>query len=132
MSTARVVGSVRSAMLALAIVAAAACSPFRRGGSGNPPAVLYFTNESLDQADIYAVSTAGQPVRIGTVFAGRTDTLVVPADIAARADNVNLVARLLARSATPSSGPIPIRPGNRFQVRLPVDQRTIVVLPAEP
>src|ERR687889_297112 len=65
----------------------------------------------------------------GTFPGGRTDTLKVPADVASRNDNVNLVARLLARSAAPSSGPIPIHPGDHLVVRLPIDQKMLVVLP---
>jgi hypothetical protein len=121
-------GRVRVAATVAAITALAACGTVRRG-SGQPPALLYFTNESLDQADVYAVAGGNQPIRIGTVFGGRTDTLTVPADIVARGVNVNIVARLLARSATPSSGPVAIRPGDHLTVRLPVDQKQLVVLP---
>ena len=64
------------------------------------------------------------------MFAGRTDTLTVPADMAARG-NFNVFARLLARSARPSTGPIAIRPGEHLQVRLPLDQRLLVVLPGD-
>ena len=125
----------RSALVAfataIAAATAAACGTFHRG-SGQPPALLYFTNESLDQADVYAVSSGGASTRIGTVTGGRTDTLTVPRDVVARNDNVNLVARLLARSAMPSSGPIPIRPGDHLAVRLPIDQKMLVVLPGDP
>ena len=116
------------ALVALVAAGAAACGPFHKG-SGPPPAYLFFTNESLDQADVYAVLPGNQPMRIGTVFAGRTDTLTVPPEIASRGQNINVVARLLAQSARPSSGPIPIHPGDRLAVRLPVDQKTLVVLP---
>jgi hypothetical protein len=64
-------------------------------------------------------------------MAGRTDTLTVPSDIASRGDNINVVARLLARNVAPSSGPVPIRPGDHLQVRLPVDQKMLVVLPGD-
>jgi hypothetical protein len=116
-------------VLAAVVAGVAACGPFHRG-SGQPPAYLYFTNESLDQADVYATLPGNQPIRIGTVFAGRTDTLTVPADMAARG-NFNVFARLLARSARPSTGPIAIRPGEHLQVRLPLDQRLLVVLPGD-
>ena len=119
----------RLAIVGLVIAAAAACGPFRHSGAGQPPALLYFTNESLDQADVYAVLPGNQPIRIGTVFAGQTDTLRLPPDVAARGENVNVVARLLAQSARPSSGPIPIHPGDHLSVRLPVDQKMLVVLP---
>jgi hypothetical protein len=118
------------AACAVAIIGAAACGSSRHTPA-EAPAMLYFTNESLDQADVYAVLRGNQPIRIGTVMAGRTDTLIVPRDIASRGDNVNVVARLLAQSATPSSGPIPIHPGDRFQIRLPVDQKVLLVLPGD-
>jgi hypothetical protein len=119
---------VRLVVLAVVAAGVAACGPFHKG-SGLPPAYLFFTNESLDQADVYAVVSADRPVRIGTVIAGRTDTLTLPAEISSRGENVNIVARLLAQSNTPSSGPIPIHPGDRLTVRLPVDQKMLVVLP---
>jgi len=114
---------------ATGIAGAAACGPFHRGGTS--PAYLYFTNESLDQADVYA-SVAGNPaIRIGTVMAGKTDTLRVPPDIAARGDNVNVIARLLAHSGAITSGPVPIHPGDHLSVRLPIDQKLLVVLPGQ-
>jgi hypothetical protein len=124
---------VRAAIAAsaLALAGAAACGPIHRSNSSQPPALLYFTNESLDQADVFAVTSGSQRIRIGTVFAGRTDTLTVPREVAARGDNVNLVVRLLARSATPASGPVPIRPGDHLVVRLPSDQKLLVVLPGD-
>ena len=123
--------SMLAGIIAIVVtVAAAACGPFHRG-SGVQPAVLYFTNESLDQADVYAALPGNQPLRIGTVFAGRTDTLTVPASVASRGENVNIIARLLARSTAPSSGPIPLHPGDHVAVRLPVDQKILVVLPGE-
>jgi hypothetical protein len=121
---------VRLMIFAVAAVGAAACGPFHKN-NGLPPAYLYFTNESLDQADVYAVLSGDQPIRIGTVASGRTDTLTVPPEVSSRGENVNVVARLLARSARPSSGPIPIHPGDRLVVRLPVDQKMLVVLPGE-
>jgi hypothetical protein len=116
-----------------ALAALQACGPLRHGSSSaNPPAYVYFTNDSQDQADVYAVVSGGQSVRIGTVFSNRTDTLRVPGDIAARGTNVAVVARLLARRGIPSTGPLSIHPGDRLAVRLPADQRQLVVLPGEP
>jgi len=119
---------VRLILFSAAALAAAACGPFHKG-QGPPPAYLIFTNESLDQADVYAVLSGNQPIRIGTVAAGRTDTLTVPTEVVTRGENVNVVARLLARSSRPSSGPIPLHPGDRLEVRLPIDQKMLVVLP---
>lgn len=125
--------TLSAVMLGAAIFGSAACSPLRHGSSAaNPPAFVYFTNESQDQADVYAVVSGSQAIRIGTVFSNRTETLVVPGDIAARGVNVSVVARLLARSGRPSTGPMPIRPGDKLLVRLPADQRQLVVLPGAP
>ena len=123
------------ALRALTIVAAlaglAGCASMQRGGAAPRTATLVFTNESIDQADVYAVVSGAQPVRIGTVFAGRTESLKVPGDLTGRGANVNVVARLLAQRNAPSTGPISINPGDRFQIRLPADQRQLVVLPGD-
>jgi hypothetical protein len=121
---------LRGLGLALALGVTAACGPLRNRATPQERAVISFTNESLDQADVYAV-TATQAIRIGTVLAGRTEELVVPADIAFRGQNMNVVARLLAQSYRPSSGPISLSPGQRITVRLPMDQRMLVVLPGD-
>jgi hypothetical protein len=110
------------------LIGTAACGPFHHTAS-TTPAKLFFTNESLDQADVYAVIPGSQQIRIGTVMAGRTDTLTVPADIVGRGENITVVARLLAHSGTVSSGPLPIHPGDQLVVRLPIDQKLLVVLP---
>lgn len=113
---------------ALLIVAAPACGPFRRGPDVES-AVLVFTNESLEQANVYAVAPGLGARRLGTVMAGRTEKLVVPSDITTRGDNVNIVARLLASSARPQTGPVSIRPGEEYEVRLSADRRVLVFLP---
>jgi len=120
-------GRLRGLGVAIVLALTAACGPLRRP-SAQEQAILSFTNESLDQADVYAVAGT-QSVRIGTVLAGRTERLVVPPDIAFRGSNVNVVARLLAQSNRPQTGPITLRPGERLEIRLPMDQRALVVLP---
>ena len=115
--------------LAAILAATAACGQLRRGPS-TPPAVIYFTNESLDQASVFLVAPGLDFRRIGTVMPGRTDTLTVPADMANRGGPLNLVARLLARSEIPQTGPITLRPGEAYQVRLPPDARLLSFLPA--
>jgi virulence-associated protein VagC len=70
-------------------------------------------------------------VRLGTVFSNRTETLVVPGDVAARGTDVSVIARLLARKITPSSGPLTIQPGDKLSIRLPADLRQLVVLPGQ-
>lgn len=131
MTNHRAARGLNALVLGMTILGGAACGPLRHGSAANPPALIYFTNDSQDQAAVYAV-VSGQRIRIGTVSSNRTDTLVVPGDVAARGVNVNLVARLLARNFAPSTGPLPIHPGDRLSVRLPADQRQLVVLPGEP
>jgi hypothetical protein len=106
--------------------AATACAPLRHR-SAQPPAII-FVNESLDQADVYAVSSAAGQVRIGTVPPGRTDTLTVPGTTVGR--TIDVVARVLSKSIAPRSGPIMLDAGNRVRVTLPVDEHLLSVLPA--
>src|SRR5688572_7181243 len=120
-------GRLRGFGVAIVLAVTAACGPLRRPAA-QEQAILSFTNESLDQADVYAVAGT-QAVRIGTVLAGRTERLVVPPDIAFRGSNVNVVVRLLAQSNRPQTGPLTLRPGERLEIRLPMDQRALVVLP---
>jgi hypothetical protein len=126
----RALRRVAPAALVLAAIAAAGCTGARRG-PGAPPAVIYFTNESLDQATVYMVGPGLDFRRIGTVFAGRTDTLRVPPDLALRGGTLNIVARMLARSDLPQTGPVSIRPGGQYQVRLPISGRLLSFLPAD-
>ena len=120
--------SLRGLAIALVLGGTAACGPLRNRPSTQERAVIEFKNESLDQANVYAV-TATQSIRLGTVGAGRTELLTVPTDIAFRGENMNVVARLLAQPNRPSSGPISISPGQRIEIRLPMDQRSLYVLP---
>lgn len=123
----------RAAALPAVVILAtvAACGPLRRGPTP-APAIIYFTNESLDQASVYIVGSGLGFRRIGTVMAGRTETLTIPADVAVRSGTLNIVARLLARSDVPQTGPVSIIPGERYQVRLLPESRLLSFLPAGP
>ena len=111
--------------------AAMACGPFfRKGTPAGEPAILVFSNQSLDQATVYAVVPGADYIRIGTVMAGRTEELRVPSDMVLRAGTINIVARLLARSNFPQTGPVSISPGERYEVTLPMDGRLLSFLPA--
>ena len=97
-------------------------------GPPGAPAIVIFANDGLDQAEVFAIPRGGSRLRIGTVMGGRTDTLQVPT--IAGAGNVTIIARLLARSNTPSTGPLSLSAGDRIIVRLPIDGRLLSVLPA--
>ena len=93
------------------------------------PAIVIFTNESLDHADVYAVLAGNSPIRMGTVMAGRSDTLTVPRQ-AVTYGSINIVARLLARTHVPSTGSIAIRAGDWLDVRLDLNGRYLSAVPA--
>jgi hypothetical protein len=104
----------------------AACGPFHRGEVSQGQ--IIFVNESTDQADVYAAGPDGNPIRIGTVFGGRTETLTVPATVVSQAGNITVTARILADGAVRSGG-FSLAPGDTMKVTLPPDKRTLVVLP---
>ena len=118
----------RLALVGLTLAGAACASKGR--GSVQPPATLVFSNESLDQAAVYVVVPGSEFRRIGTVIPGRTETLNIPSDMAIRG-SLNIVARLLARNELPQTGPVTIVPGERYQVRLTSDARSLSFLPAD-
>ena len=118
---------MRRRILILAVLGAA-CGPLRHNGP--PPAQIIFVNESLDQADVYAISSSGAQTRIGTVMPGRTETLRVPPGALGGDYSANIVARILANSRTPRTGPITLNPGDRMQVTLSADERILSALPA--
>jgi hypothetical protein len=113
---------------AMLIAVAAACGPLRRG-VGPQPAVIVFANESLAQATVYVAAPGLGARRIGTVMAGRTDTLTIPGTIATRG-SVTIVARLLAHPRMPQTGLVSISPGEWYEVRLPSDAILLSFLPA--
>jgi hypothetical protein len=108
----------------------AACGPLRRSGPSADSAEIIFRNESLDQAGVYVIAQSGLRTRIGTVSAGRTETLRVPPTAIGGSGTVTVVADILARSRTPTSGSIPLGRGQRILVTLRSDQRMLTVLPA--
>ena len=119
---------VRSlAPLFFLLLSVTGCGSARRS-PGEPPPLLIFSNESLDQATVYIAAAGMDFRRVGTVLAGRTDTLEVPVEFARRG-SVNIVARLLARSEVPQTGAVALRPGEHYQVRLQVDGRVLSFLP---
>jgi hypothetical protein len=123
---------MKRVLLVLIAAAASACGHLGMGGSTAGNALVVFHNESLDQADVYVVPAGSDWVRIVTVFGGRTDTLVVRNSLVASGSGVNVVARILASSAVPQSGNIPLHPGDVFDLRLSPDLRTLSATPGRP
>lgn len=110
----------------------AACMPGarRQTTSATGPAAIIFTNQSLQQANVYAVPRSGARVRIGTVPAGRTDTLTVDGAAIPPGGAVAIVADLLAVGTSPWTGPLTLFPGDRITVTLPPSANMLTVLPA--
>jgi hypothetical protein len=128
-STAR---RLRQLILPAMLVVLPACSRNKANtdvASGDAT-VVEFNNESLAQADVFVRAQGADTRRIGTVMAGRKEDLVVPREIV-NAGSITVYARLLARSGVPSTGPVAVAPGTHLSVRLPVDERTLVVLPGQ-
>jgi hypothetical protein len=121
------VRSLRRGAVALCAITVSACGPLRMGSA--PRAMIIFTNEALDQADVYATTSGTTPVRIGTVLSMRTDTLYIPASMTGQASSLNILARPLSKSITAQTGAITLAAGESLRVRFPADERTLIVLP---
>lgn len=123
----------RHALLLASLVALSACHRNRSASDleaeSNEPTTIEFKNESLAQADVFVSAASSGARKLGTVFAGRTETLTIPKDIAMRG-TINIAARLLARSRVPTTGSLAISPGTHLSVRLPLDEKALYVLPA--
>jgi hypothetical protein len=116
------------AVLAAVAVSAAACGPFHRG-SGPPDPVVLFKNDSPDQADVYALGSGGEPIRIGTVFGAQSELLRVPTSVTGGANRVNIIARIFPSGRAVVSGPFSLAPGDTMNVTLPSDEKLLSVLP---
>jgi hypothetical protein len=118
----------RLALAAALLILAAACAT-RGGGSRSADAVVFFVNNSLNQASVYAINTGGTQTRIGTVFPGRRERLRLPGTILGGSRTFELQARQLTSSRVPRSGPITLIPGDSIEVTLSSDGALLSVLP---
>jgi hypothetical protein len=121
---------VRRPTVILALGALAAGCGARRAGPDAAPAVVIFRNQSLAAAAVYALPRGGVQSRIGTVQPGRTDALRLRGPAAGSGGEVIIVARMLASSGAPTTGPFTLRAGDTVVVTLPPDGRMLSVLPS--
>lgn len=112
----------------LSAVITAGCGPFHRGAQPEPE--ILFHNQSIDQADVYALGAGTDPIRIGTVFGQKTDRLKVPLSAVGAGDRVNIVARVFPSSRVVASGPFDLPPGGMMDITLPSGEDMLAVLPA--
>ena len=120
---------IRPIGMLTAALSLAACGAFRHGSSP-PVAIVVFHNQSADQADVYAVGPGGDPTRIGTVYAGRTESLRIPQSITGGTNRVNVIARIFATSRVVTTGPFTVAPGESMDVTLTSDEKVLAVLPS--
>lgn len=125
----------RPAVAALAVVLAVVACGGRRGTVVPVvPALVVFENQSLFEATVFATARGGVPRRVGIVPPNRTDTLALTGDVLAAggAGGVSISVRLLADRRTPTTGPLTVRPGDRFRVTLPSAANILAVVPDAP
>jgi hypothetical protein len=128
MSSSRALQRRGAAILLLSVtVVAGACSHRPETAPRADTAWIIFSNESLEQADLFAVAPGIGSRKLGTVFSGRTDTLKVSGALA-MTGGLSLVARTLTGS-TAGSGSVALHAGEALRVRLPLDRKQLVVLP---
>jgi hypothetical protein len=115
------------ALVATLVVAGAGCRSTARG-----PAVtadVTFENQGFTTATVYAIGQSGEPYRVGTVDAGRTERLRIPASLVQTGGTVSFMARPLATNRVARSGPITIRAGDSLRITLPSTANVLNVLP---
>ena len=113
----------------VAVILLGSCGRFHTG-AGSEPAYVIFSNQAMDQATVYVAAPGVELRRIGTVMAGQTDTLTVPFDLVSGPSSLNIVARLLAQSGLPQTGPVTMISGQRYNVTLTPDARLLSFLPS--
>ena len=101
-----------------------------RGAKAAAPAAPVAAEDDMRSTGIHAVPTAGDQVRIGTVYAGSTSRLRVPATAIGGDGTVNIVARIFPTSRVVRTGRVPIAPGQALEVTLPSSENTLTILPA--
>jgi hypothetical protein len=122
------VGVARLVALASAAVLAGCSHNQLETDPGNVPAAVIFANEGLTQSDLFAViSGSSESRKLGTVFAGRTETLRFPYEMTQRG-GVSLVARML-NGGVLSTGVVSIRAGDTVHVELPLNHSMLILLP---
>ena len=125
--------SLAAVLGAATLGSSTACGPLHHSeDEAEQRAEIEFINESLYPAEVYAVVSGSESIRIGSVMAGRTEILRVPQQMIDRASAVNIVARPLAQSRSLSTGPVSIGRGERIQVRMPINGSVLSVLPSRP
>jgi hypothetical protein len=114
-------------LVALATVAVAACNPLHLGSRER--AAVIFTNDSVQQVDVFALQGSSETIRLGTVLPGRTETLYVPSSVTDQGGQTRIIARLFASNVQRATSVLTLQATDQVKVRLSADARTLVVTP---
>lgn len=114
-------------LVMLAAVALTACNPLHLGARER--AAVVFTNDSAEQADVFALLGSSETIRIGTVLGGRTETLYVPSSITDQGGQTRIIVRLFALNVQRATSVLTLRATDQVKVRLSADGRALIVTP---
>jgi hypothetical protein len=106
-------------LLLVALVAAACAARGDAVASGPEGARLRVENRSWSDVRVYAVTTAGQRIRIGNVTGSSTATLGIPASVVGGGSDLVFQVDPVGSRATASSFRIFVRPGDNVTITIP-------------
>jgi hypothetical protein len=118
-----------SALLALGFAALVSSCGRMRMGSEEERSYVVFSNQSIDQVTVFAAVPNSEMRRIGSVMAGRTDTLEVPYGLTGRGSGINILARPFASNRMLQTGSLSFGRGDWVTVELQASGLTLAVLP---
>ena len=103
------------------------CRSAQRADDPTIGATLVFVNQSLENAEVYAVTRGASQVRLGMVMQGERQTFEIPARLLRQGANLTIVARTSARARSISSGPVTATSGEAVHVTLPLGATHLII-----
>lgn len=103
------------------------CRSTQRADDQTLGATLVFVNQSLENAEVYAVTRGASQVRLGMVMQGERQTFEIPARLLRQGANLTIVARTSARARSISSGPVTATSGEAVHVTLPLGATHLII-----
>ena len=136
--TSSIYGRIRAFLAPTVVAAGFACAGAGSSAHpGSPPpaadnrgATVYFKNDSWDQVAVYAFTSGLSRTRIGTVMAGRAETLTIPSMMINASGGVHIFTIPLGKNEVADTGPLIFRAGEAVEISQPGNQQILVVLPA--
>jgi hypothetical protein len=113
---------IRSIVVALAVLGAAACNAFSRG-SGTPdqsePTVVQVDNQGFLDMTVYAVRNSSQRVRVGIATGNRKTDLPIPSYLINGLTPLRFVADPIGGRRASVSQEITVAPGDTVVLMIP-------------